>query len=107
MADVNLMQIQQALIRIRPYVPMSGVKSSVSLKNRLGIETLLKLENLNLSGSFKIRGAINALLQVPADQLQLGVIAASAGNHAQGVAYTCRLLGVKATIFMPVRSPMV
>jgi len=44
---------------------------------------------------------------VPADQLQLGVIAASAGNHAQGVAYTCRLLGVKATIFMPVRSPMV
>ena len=107
MSDVNLMQIQQALIRIRPYVACSGVKSSVSLKNRLGIETFLKLENLNLSGSFKIRGAINALLQVPADQLQFGVIAASAGNHAQGVAYTCRLLGVKATIFMPVRSPMV
>ena len=107
MPGVNILQIEQALTRIRPYVACSAVKSSVSLHKRLGMETFLKLENLNLAGSFKIRGAVNALLQVPPEQLQRGVVAASAGNHAQGVAYTCRLLGVKATIFMPLRSPLV
>ena len=66
------------------------------------------MENLNLSGSFKIRGATNALLL--ADQKiikEKGVVAASAGNHAQGVARTSNLLGVKATIFMPEGAPLV
>lgn len=107
MSLINLKDIQDALQRIRPYVPCSPIKHSINLSKRLGVPVYLKLENLNLSGSFKIRGAMNALLQVDSSQLSQGVIAASAGNHAQGVAHTCRLLGTKATIFMPIRSPLV
>ena len=104
MNDVNLAKIQEALTRIRPLVPCSTLKESLFLQRRTGVRTVLKLENLNVSGSFKIRGAVNALLQIPAKDLAKGVIAASAGNHAQGVAYTCRSLGAKATIFMPTRT---
>ena len=107
MSQINLKDIQDALQRIRPYVPCSPIKHSINLSKRLGVPVYLKLENLNLSGSFKIRGAMNALLQVDSSLLSQGVIAASAGNHAQGVAHTCRLLGTKATIFMPIRSPLV
>lgn len=107
MSDVSIAKIREAMIRIRPTVPCSAVKESMFLERRVGVRTLLKLENLNLSGSFKIRGALNALLQIPKADLAKGIIAASAGNHAQGVAYACRLVGAKATIFMPVRAPLV
>src|SRR5262245_11232887 len=96
---VSVANIRAALLRIRPTVPCSSVKESVFLGRKTGLKTWLKLENLNLSGSFKIRGAVNALLQMSAAELNSGVLAASAGNHAQGVAYTCKMLGVKATIF--------
>jgi threonine dehydratase len=107
MSDVNLTRIREALQRIRPIVPSSSVKESIYLQRRTGVRTYLKLENLNLSGSFKIRGAVNALLQLGKDDLARGIIAASAGNHAQGVAYACKLLGARATIFMPARAPLV
>jgi threonine dehydratase len=107
MPTVTLAHIRDALQRIRPIVPVSPVKESVFLQKRSGVKTHLKLENLNLSGSFKIRGAVNALTQLPPEDLAKGVIAASAGNHAQSVAYTCKLLGAKSTIFMPVRAPLV
>ncbi len=105
--EVTVAKIREALVRIRPYVPCSSVKESLFLQARKGVRTFLKLENLNLSGSFKIRGAVNALLQANPEQLKQGVIAASAGNHAQAVAWTCKMLGVKATIFMPTRAPLV
>ncbi len=105
--EINIETIRKAAIRIRPYVASSPVKYSVNLSKKMGQPVYLKLENLNLSGSFKIRGAMNALLQLPQEDLKRGVIAASAGNHAQGVAHTCRLLGSKATIFMPVHSSIV
>lgn len=107
MTDVNLVKIRDAMGRIRSTVPCSATKESMFLERRVGVKTVLKLENLNLSGSFKIRGALNALLQIPKADLARGVIAASAGNHAQGVAYACRLVGAKATIFMPERAPLV
>src|SRR5690606_37589344 len=107
MTDISLERIREAERRIRPYVPVSPVKESIFLQKRVGVRTLLKLENLNVSGSFKIRGAINALLQMTPEELKSGIIAASAGNHAQGVAYTCKMLGAKATIFMPLRTPLV
>lgn len=105
--DVTLANIKAARERIRPYMSGSAVKESMFLQKRIGLKTILKLENLNISGSFKIRGALNALLQIPSAELSQGVLAASAGNHAQGIAYTCRQLGAKATIFMPERTPMV
>lgn len=105
--EISLAKIREAEARIRPTVACSALKESMFLEKRVGVRTLLKLENLNLAGSFKIRGALNALLQLSKDELARGIIAASAGNHAQGVAYACRLLGAKATIFMPERAPLV
>jgi threonine dehydratase len=68
------------------------------------VEVRLKCENLQRAGSFKIRGAMNALLQIPETERQRGVVAFSSGNHAQGVALAARLLGVEATIVMPENS---
>jgi threonine dehydratase len=65
------------------------------------VEVRLKCENLQRAGSFKIRGALNALLQLGDDERRRGVVAFSSGNHAQGVALAAKLLGIKATIVMP------
>src|SRR5262245_15640414 len=68
-------------------------------------EIWLKLENLQPIGSFKIRGAANAMRQAPADALARGVVTASAGNMAQGVAWNARLLGVPCTVVVPEHAP--
>ena len=105
--EVNLQQIQNARVRIGPFVPQTPVSRSLYNGDRLGLEVFFKLENFNITGSFKIRGAGNALLLAPSETVGLEVIAASAGNHAQGVAYISKLLGRKARIFMPERTPLV
>src|SRR5260370_2640046 len=66
-----------------------------------------KLDNLQRTGSFKERGARNALAQLPSDQQKRGVIAASAGNHAQALAYQGKLLGIPATVVMPQYAPLI
>jgi threonine dehydratase len=71
------------------------------LSQRLGSEIFLKLENLQETGSFKVRGAYNRLFQLGPEEKERGVIAASAGNHAQGVAWSANKLGIGATIVMP------
>ena len=76
---------------------------SVRLNNRL----LLKREDMQSVFSFKLRGAYNKMAQLPHDLLMKGVIAASAGNHAQGVALSARELGTQAIIVMPVTTPLV
>src|SRR4051794_12975248 len=70
-------------------------------------ELHLKHENLQRTGSFKERGALNRMLRMSPDERRQGVIAASAGNHAQGVAYHAGRLGIAATIVMPERTPLV
>ncbi len=74
---------------------------SQSFSAMSGREVWLKAENLQRTGSFKIRGAMNALSQLPEESRDRGVVAASAGNHAQGVALAARTLGIPATVFMP------
>lgn len=69
-------------------------------------EVCLKLENLQKTGSFKVRGSYNKMISLNKDELQKGVIAASAGNHAQGVAYSSQILGVPCTIVMPKGAPL-
>jgi len=71
------------------------------------MQIFCKLENLQRTGSFKERGARNALAQLPTDQQKRGVIAASAGNHAQALAYQGKLLGVPATVVMPKFAPLI
>jgi threonine dehydratase len=104
---ITIDEIRNAQARIAARVPASPVMPSVYFSQISGLNVILKLENLNVSGSFKIRGATNALLQEKAESLTKGVVAASAGNHAQGVANVCKFLGVNATIFMPERTPLI
>ncbi|HEX3071560.1 MAG TPA: threonine/serine dehydratase [Thermoanaerobaculia bacterium] len=98
---VTIEDVREAALRIQPYVHRTPLLNSRSLSESIGVEVRLKCENLQRAGSFKIRGAMNALLQVPENQRANGVVAFSSGNHAQGVALAARLLGMKATIVMP------
>jgi len=85
--------------RVAELTPM---ESSRYLAELLGSPVFLKCENLQRTGSYKIRGAYNRLSQLTPEERARGVVAASAGNHAQGVALAARELGIKATIFMPI-----
>ena len=83
----------------------SPLDEAVALSRKLGNRFLLKREDLQGVHSFKIRGAYNKMSQLPRAALEKGVLAASAGNHAQGVALSAKKLGCKATIVMPVTTP--
>lgn len=98
---IDLADIRAAAERIRPWIHRTPLLTSRSLSDRLGVEVRLKCENLQRAGSFKIRGAMNALLQLDDEQRGRGVVAFSSGNHAQGVALSAKLLGIPATIVMP------
>ena len=76
------------------------------LSRQMGGELWLKLENLQVTGSFKVRGAINRLSRISEEERQAGVLAASAGNHAQAVAWSARKIGARATLFMPAEAPL-
>jgi threonine dehydratase len=88
--------------RVAEVTPMETARF---LSDILGSPVLLKCENLQRTGSYKIRGAYNRLARLSDEEKARGVVAASAGNHAQGVAFAARELGIKATIFMPVGVP--
>jgi threonine dehydratase len=103
-AATTLAEVREAAFRIRSYVHRTPLLTSKSLSEAAGVEVRLKCENLQRAGSFKIRGAMNALLQLSDDERSRGVVAFSSGNHAQGVALAARLLGMKATIVMPENS---
>ena len=101
---IDLADIRAAAARIRPHIHRTPLLASRSLSERLGVEVRLKCENLQRAGSFKIRGAMNALLQLDDEQRRRGVVAFSSGNHAQGVALAAKILGIPATIVMPENS---
>ena len=101
---VSVDDVRAARERISPYIHRTPLLSSRSLSERLGFEVRLKCENLQRAGSFKIRGAMNALLQIPEAERSRGVVAFSSGNHAQGVALAAKTLGIRATIVMPENS---
>jgi threonine dehydratase len=82
-------------------------RHSIALSEITGTQIFCKFDNAQRTGSFKERGARNALVQLPPDQKKRGVIAASAGNHAQALAYQGRLLGIPATVVMPEYAPLI
>jgi threonine dehydratase len=104
---VTFKDIEAARERIAGAVYYSPCPPSISLSEITGMEIFCKLDNLQRTGSFKERGARNALAQLAPDQQQRGVIAASAGNHAQALAYQGKLLGIPATVVMPKFAPLV
>jgi threonine dehydratase len=101
-----LPEIEQARRRIVGGVLVSPCIESASLFELTGMRIFCKLDNLQRTGSFKERGARNALLQLPRTQRSRGVIAASAGNHALGLAYHGSLLGIPVTVVMPRFAPL-
>lgn len=101
---VQLADVRAAAQRIAPWIHRTPLLSSRSLSERIGVEVRLKCENLQRAGSFKVRGAMNALLQIAENERSRGVVAFSSGNHAQGVALAAKLLGMPATIVMPENS---
>ncbi|MCC6586159.1 MAG: threonine ammonia-lyase [Bryobacterales bacterium] len=104
---LSVRDVESAAARLRGSVYLSPCEHSRSLSELTGNEIYLKLENLQMTGSFKERGALNKLLTLTKDQRACGVIAASAGNHAQGVAYHASRLGIQAEIVMPLHTPLV
>ncbi|BDZ49643.1 threonine ammonia-lyase [Frondihabitans sucicola] len=102
LAGPTLAEFRQARERVSRVTHVTPMESSSFLSSALGAPVFLKCENLQRTGSYKIRGAYNRLSQLDTDERTRGVVAASAGNHAQGVALAARELGIPATIFMPV-----
>lgn len=94
-------QIVQAERLIRPYIRETPVVQSLALSEAIGADVWLKCENLQVTGSFKARGATHRLLTLPEDVRRRGVIAASSGNHGVGVAYAGSTLGVPVTVYVP------
>ena len=106
-APVTLADIRSARRRIAGGVVVTPCPESIPLSEITGARIFCKLDNLQRTGSFKERGARNALLRLPKKQQQRGVIAASAGNHALGLAYHGQLLGVPVTVVMPDYAPLI
>jgi threonine dehydratase len=102
-----LRQIQEARSRIRESVRLTPCPHSVAISAMTGNHVYLKLENLQMTGSFKERGALNRILTLNSEERQRGVIAASAGNHAQAVAYHATRHGIRSQIVMPLATPLV
>src|SRR6476619_85035 len=98
---LTLADVEAARERIGDAVPHSPLDLSSRLTRSIGQPVYLKLENLHRTGSFKERGALNHLLTLDAAARTRGVVAGSAGNHAQGLAYHATRLGVACTIVMP------
>jgi threonine dehydratase len=99
--------IRAAAKRIQGSVIRTPTLHSKTLSEIIGAEVWLKFENLQLTAAYKERGALNKLLQLSDDERKRGVIAASAGNHAQGVAYHAKRLGIPTVIVMPQATPLV
>ena len=96
---------QEAAERLKKVVNRTALMYSHNLSKKHHCNVFLKREDLQVVRSYKIRGAYNMMSSLPAEQLQNGVVCASAGNHAQGFAYSCKKLNVKGVVFMPIITP--
>ncbi|MBF0350222.1 MAG: threonine ammonia-lyase [SAR324 cluster bacterium] len=103
---LSLKDVRQAEQRIRPYILKSPCTYSQKLSMATCCELFLKLENFQMTGAYKQRGAFNKILKLTEQERQAGVITSSAGNHAQGVAYAAERSGIHATIVMPETTPL-
>src|SRR5579863_5760219 len=105
MSEITLSAIQSAAARIGHLVHRTPVFTSRTFDALAGASVYFKCENLQRGGAFKIRGASNLILSLPADALARGIVTYSSGNHAQAVAIASKHVGAKATIVMPEDAP--
>ncbi|MDW8193159.1 MAG: threonine ammonia-lyase [Synergistota bacterium] len=103
---ISLKKIEEARKRIAPFIHKTPIESSKTLSKLSNCDVFLKLETFQKTGSYKVRGALNKILNLKENRMIKGVIAASAGNHAQGVAYSASQVGVYSLIVMPETAPM-
>lgn len=99
------LDFQAATRRLTNVVRRTPLTYNHNLSRRYDCKVYLKREDLQVVRSYKLRGAYNMMISLPAEQLKKGVVCASAGNHAQGFAYSCHKLGVKGVVFMPIITP--
>jgi threonine dehydratase len=104
-ATNTTLQFAEAAERLQGVVNRTPLQLNVNLSRKYQCNVYLKREDLQIVRSYKLRGAYNMMSSLPKEQLAKGVVCASAGNHAQGFAYSCKKLGVKGIVFMPVITP--
>ena len=104
--QVTLQMVQEAQERLKGVAQKTGLSYTNSVSKLAGCDVWLKLENLQRTGSFKLRGAYNKVASLTPEEREKGVIAASAGNHAQGVALAASVYGCQSTICMPKHAPL-
>jgi threonine dehydratase len=102
---IGLPDVRRAAERLGPLGVVTPLQRNERLSERYGCAVYLKREDLQAVRSYKIRGAYNFIAALAGDVLRAGVVCASAGNHGQGVAWSCRRLGVRGTVFLPRRTP--
>ncbi len=100
-------KIQEAQARIKPYVVKTPLLRLPNLDEYLGCQVYVKAECMQITGSFKLRGAMNKILSLTQEELMCGIVAASSGNHGRAVSYASKLFGTKATIVMPNTAPKI
>lgn len=101
----QLQDINRAKINLNEVILHTPLQKNLNLSEEFQANILLKREDLQIVRSYKLRGAFNKIAHLTADELKHGVVCASAGNHAQGVAYSCRKLEIKGKIYMPATTP--
>lgn len=99
------LEFHKAALRLKKIVTKTPLVFNQSLSRKYQCNVYLKREDLQIVRSYKLRGAYNMMSSLPAEQLAKGVVCASAGNHAQGFAYSCKKLGAKGVVFMPIITP--
>lgn len=104
---VTLASIHQAHERIAPYIFKTPLLRLQHLDAHLGCQVYAKMESLQQTNSFKVRGALNALLSLPEQALERGIITASSGNHGKAIAYAAKQLGAKARVVVPENAPQI
>jgi len=107
MHDTNVFQLDfsGAYARLKDIVKKTPLTYNHNLSRKYGCDVYFKREDLQIVRSYKLRGAYNMMSLLPANQLAKGVVCASAGNHAQGFAYSCKKLNVQGVVFMPIITP--
>ena len=104
-SPVTAADVDAAAERLAGVVQPSPLQRNARLSEITGADVYLKREDLQPVRSYKIRGAYNLMAQLPEQQRAAGVVCASAGNHAQGVALSCQLLGIRGTVYLPRTTP--
>ena len=102
---IPILEFHKAALRLKKVVNKTPLSFNHNLSRKYQCNVYLKREDLQVVRSYKLRGAYNMMSTLPQEQLERGVVCASAGNHAQGFAYSCRKLNVQGVVFMPVITP--